>query len=305
MLEQLRQIAVFAKTVEAGSFRGAARQLGLSPSVVSYHVSQLEKQLGVALLYRSTRKLSLTRDGERMMQSAQAMLAAVESGLDSISTEYQPVGELRVSMPAVMALSPLIDRVGDFTRAFPQVGLQMSFTDLRQDVFTEGIDVIIRMGWLEDSNLKARKLAESSRVLVGATSYLASKQKPKKPRDLLDWDWLGLQPVGPDPEFNAAGNRRQRLKFSPRIVVDNAIALFSLCKGGNGIAIVPEFLAKDDIESGLVQVILPDWRVKAAGIYALWPANAPKQGLTHRFVEALSVEPTRGKPRLKLPPNPA
>jgi DNA-binding transcriptional LysR family regulator len=103
MLDQLRPLAVFAKTVETGSFRAAASALELSPSVVSHHIAQLETRLGVALLYRSTRRLALTRVGERLFQSARVMLEAAETGLDSVSRQSrQPVGELRITAPAVL-----------------------------------------------------------------------------------------------------------------------------------------------------------------------------------------------------------
>ena len=115
MLDQLRQIAIFAKTVDHGSFRGAARSLRLSPSVVSHHVTQLEKRLGTPLLYRSTRKLSVTPDGERLLSAAQDMIEAAETGLQDVSNQsHQPSGVLRVTVPAVLTQSRLTNQMAAF-----------------------------------------------------------------------------------------------------------------------------------------------------------------------------------------------
>ncbi|WP_274594863.1 LysR family transcriptional regulator [Parasedimentitalea marina] len=147
MLDQLRQIAIFAKTVDHGSFRAAAKALRLSPSVVSHHITQLEAQLGVALLYRSTRKLSLTRDGERLIGAARKMIDAAETGLHAVSDlAPQPSGELRVTAPAVLAQSTIVRRIAKFSIAYPGVRLALDFSDLRREVIGEGIDVALRMG---------------------------------------------------------------------------------------------------------------------------------------------------------------
>ena len=139
MIEQLRQIAIFAKTVDHGSFRAAARELRLSPSVVSHHISQLEENLGVALLYRSTRKLALTKEGTRLLSAAHQMLEAVDSGLSDISTSAsQPAGELRITAPSVLAQSRLTEAIGDFAKLFPGIKLSLNFTDTRHELIEDG-----------------------------------------------------------------------------------------------------------------------------------------------------------------------
>ncbi len=209
MLDQLRQIAIFAKTVDHGSFRAAARTLRLSPSVVSHHVTQLEQQLGTALIYRTTRKLSLTPDGERLLVSARAMIDAAETGLQMISDQTrEPSGVLRVTAPAVMAQSKLVDQLADFAIAFPKVELSLDFSDVRRELIGDGFDVAIRMGWLKDSSLMARKLFDVQRRLIASPAYLETRAAPERPQDLSDWDWLELAPVWlMKPEFRKAGKR--------------------------------------------------------------------------------------------------
>ncbi|KMN81531.1 LysR family transcriptional regulator, partial [Chromobacterium violaceum] len=120
MIDELRALAVFAKTTETGSFRAAARALGLAPSVVSHHVSQLESRLGVALLYRSTRRLSLTPDGQALYGHAQAMLQAAETGLNELAGRaIEPAGTLRLSLPAFFARGPLTTSLAAFSRCHP------------------------------------------------------------------------------------------------------------------------------------------------------------------------------------------
>ncbi|MCG9554509.1 LysR family transcriptional regulator [Vibrio sp. Isolate31] len=152
MLNQLRQIVIFAKTVEHGSFRKAAKALHLSPSVVSHHIAKLEEQLGVALLYRSTRKISLTSDGETLLVSAHAMIEAAEDFLNVATKQSaQLMGELSVALPAVLQRTDFVNHIGAFAQLHPNVNIRLDFSDLQRDLVKDGIDVAIRMGSLEDA----------------------------------------------------------------------------------------------------------------------------------------------------------
>ena len=298
MLDQLRPMAVFARTVETGSFRAAAKALKLSPSVVSHHVGQLEERLGVALLYRSTRSLSLTPDGEKLFGAARAMLEAAEAGLDAMSGQSSaPTGELRMTAPAVLAAGTLIDDIAAFSQQFPKVQLSLNFTDQRRDLIGDGIDVAIRMGWLEDSALKAKKLQMVKRVLIAAPHYVANRKPPRRPTDLADWDWLQLKQVRHESTFTNTRGASQRLEFTPKLLVDNAVALYRLSRAGLGLAMLPDFLADDDIGQGRMIEVLPAWKLEPLSVYAVWPPNAPRDGLTARFVNFLE---DRVRARMKI-----
>ena len=289
MLDQLRQIAIFAKTVDHGSFRAAAKALRLSPSVVSHHITHLEEQLGVALLYRSTRKLSLTRDGERLIGAARKMMEAADAGLRAVSdTAPQPTGELRITAPAVLAQSATVTRIAEFSIAFPGVHLTLDFSDLRREVIGDGIDVALRMGWLKDSSLKARKLYDVDRCLVASPSYLQKHPEPVTPNDLEDWDWLELSQVKLAAKFQKPGHQKILIRPAPRISVNEAHALYFLARSGAGLAIIPEFLTREDADAGFIQKVLPDWKPTPVGVFAVWPPNAPKEGLTALFVKFLA-----------------
>jgi len=290
MINQLRQMAIFVRTIDHGSFRAAARAMKLSPSVVSHQVSELEKRLGTALIYRSTRTLSLTRDGERLLSSARAMIDAAETGLRSVSDQTrEPSGELRITMPAVLARSRLVEQIAGFLLANRKVQIAVDFSDTRKSLIGDGFDLAIRMGWLKDSALVARKLGSVDRRLVAARSYLLSRPEPTSPEDLTDWDWLELSPVRTTrTKFQKAGHKTVTLKPASRISVNDAHALYQFARAGTGLAFVPDFLAEGDINDGLMEYVLPDWHVEDIGIYAVWPQNAPRLGLTRHLVDHLA-----------------
>ncbi len=291
MIDRLRQLAIFAKAAETGSFRGAAKVLDLSASVVSHHISKLESELGVALLYRTTRKLSLTRDGETLLRSAQEMVAAAERGLDDISAgSLEPAGRLKLTAPAVMAHSALIDRIAAFSEAHPRVDLEVGFSDVRRDIIAEGIDLAVRMGWLKDSSLKAKKVATEERVLLAAPSYLEGRERPEAPGDLEGWQFLYLGGVGRQFAFKNKSGERTMHSATSRIVVDDAMALYRLVRAGAGLGALPVYLAADDLAAGKVVHVLPDWQLSPLGIYAVWPSNTLRDSLTSRFVNYLDQD---------------
>ncbi len=289
MIRNLRALAIFAKTVDHGSFRLAAKHLQLSPSVVSHHISQLEEQLGVALLYRSTRKLSLTREGERLIGAARAMVKAAEDGINTaLDNAAELSGELHVTAPAVLAQSPIADQIALFVKSYPKVRLSIDYSDHSRDVIADGIDVAIRMGWLRDSSLKARKLYDVERILIASRSYLQAMPTPESPKDIEAWDWLDLTPVPLKPIFRSASKQRVVLSPTPRLSANNASALYQLSLRGAGLVALPRYLAESDLSSGVMQIVLPEWQLESIGVYALRPHTQSRLGLAAEFVKTLA-----------------
>ncbi|QEL54487.1 LysR family transcriptional regulator [Chromobacterium paludis] len=291
MIDELRALAVFAKTVETGSFRAAARALRLSPSVVSHHVSQLEGKLGAALLYRSTRKLSLTPDGQALYQHAQAMLQAAESGLNALAGRAaEPAGSLSVTLPAFFARHPLVERLADFAQRHPKVELTLDFSDEKRDLIRDGIDLAIRIGELPDSALKSRRLLDMPRITVAAPSLLAERAAPQTPAALADWPWLGIRMRPNRKTLSLSAGETQTFAFQPRLTVNNIDAACRLAIAGCGLATPPAFLVEDDIAAGRLANVLPEWQVETLGVYAVWPANAARESLTLRLLDHLTRE---------------
>lgn len=289
MIDELRQIAIFAKTVDHGSFRAAAQALRLSPSVVSHHVGLLEERLGTALLYRTTRKLSLTPDGERLLVSARAMIEAAEAGLQDISDQTrQHSGTLRVTIPAIFSKSSLMGEFARFAIEYPQVELSLDFSDARRDLIADGFDVAIRAGEMKDSSLKAQLLLEFRRLLVASPGYLKTRPVPKSPADLADWDWLELAPVwNKKLEFRNGRKRQAAENKTFRISANSAQALLELARAEAGLAVVPEFLVEPYIAAGDLEPVLGDWIIEPINVFAVWPSNAPKDGLIKHLINFL------------------
>ncbi|MFO0616185.1 MAG: LysR family transcriptional regulator [Polyangiaceae bacterium] len=285
-LDHLRAIAVFARTAELGSFRGAASALGLSPSVVSHHVSELEAALGVALLYRTTRSVTLTEAGAALLASARVMIAAAEEGVSAVGDlADSPKGTLRVAAPAAILTDALYEDLAAFARAHPRVAVSLHLSDTQVDVVDEGMDLAIRAGALRDSALLARRLFDFERKLVSSPAYAAERAAPSHPRDLASWDWIGLRSRPPVAEFfSRATDARVELPFRARVTADAAAALVGLARGGAGVAMVPSAMAAHDLEAQRLVEILPAYRLASPPVYAIFPSNAPRSGLAQRFV---------------------
>jgi len=292
MLDQLRQVAILAKTIDHGSFRGAARELELSPSVVSHHISQLEEHLGVALLYRSTRKLALTGEGEQLLSSTQPLLEAVQSIFSELSsTASDPSGELRITAPSVFIQSPLTDQIASFSIKYPGIKLQLDFTDERGDLISGGHDIAIRAGLNKRSSATTKLLFSAPRLLLASTDYIKSRPKISRPEALKDWDWVELLPVRHiKPTFHKSKHKQVTLKPTAHIVANDAAAAYRLARAGAGLAILPGFLAEDDIAAGVVKQVLPTWQLQPIDVFAEWPSNAPRHGLIKLFVSEITCQ---------------
>lgn len=291
MIDRLRQMAIFAKTIDHGSFRGAARELRLSPSVVSHHVAQLEESLGVALIYRSTRKLTLTREGHRLLSAAHKMLEAVEGELVDLSVSASaPSGELRITIPSVLSQSHFIEQIAAFKKTYPRITLFLDFSDTRRSLIDDGFDIAIRMGPKAKNSATSRKLFSVKRKLVASAEYLASRPTPENPQDVVGWDWLALVPAQNVPlEFTGVAGSQTIIKPEARIFANDAQAIYRLANASAGLAIVPDFLVSEDVNSGTLKYVLPGWELQSIDVYATWPANAPKHGLIHLALGALSL----------------
>ena len=289
MIDDLRAIAIFAESIRQGSFRGAAKKLALSPSVVSYHVSELEKRVGTALIYRSTRKLSLTHEGRRLYGHALNMLTSAEQGLSEIFSKGPELrGKLTIAATAALMRSPLNDKIAAFHKLHPKIELNISYSDVRQDLIASGIDLALRAGQMADSSLKTRRIGEIRRRLVCAPAYLGDKTPPTRPQDLEGWDWIRLEMLPGFRTLRKRGRPPVQVRQNGRISVDSAEAMTQLCLQGLGLATPPDYLVEQDLAAGRLIAILPDWSVEPMPLYAVWPDNVAANNNTRALVEHLT-----------------
>jgi DNA-binding transcriptional LysR family regulator len=289
MFDELRAFAIFAKTIEAGSFRGCAKALGLSPSVVSHHIAQLEHKLGLTLLYRSTRKMSLTAEGEQLYEASKKMLEAIELGLDSIlPAAEKPSGTLKVSMPSILVRSGLMEKIAKFCCELPNVKLHLTFTDKIVDLIEERFDIGIRIGTLKDSGLMAKKLFSFGRKLVCSPLFFEKQTKVKKPEDLSTWRWIGIEMLPLSRRFRNSIGKSVIVNYQAKLMCDSVDAAYQLAIAGAGLSSPPDFLVERDIKEGKLVEVLPEWQMEPLSVYAIWPQNLLKNNLASRFRNSLA-----------------
>ena len=276
-MRDLKPYAVFAETVAAGSMSGAARRLGMSPSAVSQTIRALEVQVGITLLHRTTRKLTLTEAGERCYPHCRRLLEAASAAADSLAhARDAPTGELRVAAPigfaayVAPALAPVLARA-------PGLRLLLLLDDALIDLVDARIDIAIRVGRLTDSNRIARKLCEFEMILCVAPAYAARHGVAQSTHDLLNHHWLALArdtleaPKGDAAsatnglpslrlDLHGATGERQRMHVGVRIASNNVLALQQMCEQGLGIAALPHADVLPSLARGTLVRLLPQWR---------------------------------------------
>ncbi len=291
MIDHLKQMAIFAKVQEKGSFKAAAQDLGLSPSRISETVSDLEQHLGVTLFYRTTRKITLTNEGNIFYARVVDMLRSAEAGFDELSAlSENPAGVLRISLPAFMATGPLSTAIANFARQYPNVSLSVTYTDRSVGLVEDGLDLNIRVGWLDDSSMMSRKLATGTRLLVAGAEYASVRDMPQRPSDLKSWDWIHYRQRADATEFISPTGQTEKVTIKAQLEIDSIDALNHFVHQNLGVTILPSYLALAGVASGKLVQLLPDWKLRPLGIYAVWPDRWRRESLTLLLVRFLSEQ---------------
>ena len=294
MIDKLRSMAIFATVVDQGSFRAAAKELGLAPSRISQTVSDLEKDLGTTLLYRSTRQMSLTNEGDILYAKVQEMLQAAETGLDAINLiSNEPKGELRVTAPAFVTQTELMDSFSEFAKQYPGITLKFNFSDHSRDLIKDGFDVAIRAGTMPDSELMSRNIGQSERIMVASPEYVASKKRPTNPKDLEHWDWLHFSMRPDKMTLVSTSGEAASFNCKHRIEVDSAYALYEFAIRGLGLTPLPENLVKRGFQLGELVRVMPEWSIPPLEFHTVWPDNSRRESLTLTFVRFLADRSTK------------
>lgn len=272
-MQDISAIPVFVAIIENGSFSKAAEQLGITKSAVSKRITALEANLGVKLLYRSTRKLSLTEAGERYFQYAQEALHAAQQAKNAV-TELQGIakGTLRVSAPMSFGRLHLAPVIPVFLKQYPQVNMQLDMNDTWSDVIAEGFDIAIRGGQLSDSSLVARKLAPIRSILCASPDYLQKYGTPKLPQELIKHNCILYSYHTVVNEWQFINNdEMETVRVKGNYQVNNSEALKESLIQGLGIGRLPTFVAGTDLKTGKLQPILNEYLMPEKAIYAVFP----------------------------------
>ena len=282
---------MFVRVIEAGGFTEAARRAGVSKSAVSKQISALEQRLGARLLNRTTRRVSPTEIGLAYFDRAVRVLADAEEA-DAIAAALQgsPRGELRVSAPQSFGTLVIAPAVADFIAEHPEVRVHMTLDDRYVELISEGFDLAIRIGALEDSTLRARRIAETKLQLVASPDYLKRKGAPRGVDDLAEHDLLHYSYLASGRSWRliGPGGVERQVRASGPLTVNNGSALITAVERGLGIALSPDFICRESLNAKRITQILPDATPEPLGIWAVTPPGRFMQPKVSAFIEFLS-----------------
>lgn len=280
-MDSLSGFTVFVQVAETRSFVAAGRLLGVSASAVGKSVARLEQKLNVRLFHRSTRSITLTAEGTLFLERSRRILAEIEAAeLELSQATAAPRGRLRVSLPLVSAL--VLPVLGEFMRQYPQIELDLDFTDRMVDVIEEGFDAVVRTGDPADSRLSARRLGSFQMLLVASPEYLERRGIPKRPADLTGHSCLhyrypntGKLEVWP----LRRGSQEPDLQLPTSMICNNIETRVCFALQGLGIACLPDFAIRQALADGHLRTLLGKHVQRTGTFRVLWPASrhpAPK-----------------------------
>jgi len=263
-MADLNSLVVFAKVAEAGSFSEAARRLKLPVSTVSRRIAELEDQLGVRLLERSTRNLRLTELGAEVLEYAARSAELSETVESVVSNRLSAVsGSVRLSAPPSISDTLLTPLVTAFQASYPNVRVQILVTDRFVDHIAEGIDLAFRLGELSDSSLVARRILTYRHQLLASPAYLRGREQPEKPQDLLNHRLLAFLHWKPEARWSfvhRSGEGQETLTFQPFLAMNDYAGLAPALLDGVGIGELPPVVRPELVRKGQLVEIMPDWR---------------------------------------------
>ncbi|CAH1688138.1 LysR family transcriptional regulator [Hyphomicrobiales bacterium] len=297
-MERLDCDRMFVAVLDAGSFAAAARRLGTSSGHASKLISKLEADLGVQLLKRTTRALSPTEVGQAYYERVKTLLDEFDALDASVrNASGAPAGRLRLTAPMSFGATQLVPALLDFARAFPEIQLDVSFSDRVVNLVDEGFDAAIRIGKPGDSSLIARRLCDVRVVLVASQSYLAARGTPRHPDDLITQECI-IDANFRDPfnwPFRRGDGTELLVPVTGRLRFSNGEACLAAAEAGFGIAYVPSFIAGPSLRAGRVQALMPDMEMQPHGLFALYPPGRHLALKVRALVDYL-VTCFRGKP---------
>lgn len=289
-MARLDGMEIFAEVVESQGFSAAARQLGLSKSSVSKQVGRLEDRLGVRLLNRTTRRLSLTEAGATFYAACRRVLDEAEGAERAVSSlSAAPRGLLKLNAPMSFGFLHLSGAIPAFHAQFPQITLEAVMNDRFVDLVEEGYDVALRIGDLRDSSLVARRIAPCRAVLCASPAYLDRRGRPARPEQLAGHDCLLYANTANPREWtlNGAGGRAAVAVAGP-LIANNGDLLCAAALDGMGITKLPTFIVGPCLRDGRLEVVLPDFPVPEQGIHAVYPHSRNLSLKVRVFVDFLT-----------------
>ena len=303
-MPDLSSLVIFARVVEANSFSEAARRLKIPVSTVSRRVAELEDELGVRLLERSTRSLRLTDVGSRVLQFAQRGVELTEA-VNNIASDHSSrvSGTLRLAAPPSISDSLLAPLVGSFQESYPDVRVQIMITERIVDHIEEGMDLLFRVGALRDSTLVARKILTYRHQLLASPAYLKSHKRPTKPEDLLGHRLIAFSRWQPENRWHfvhANGRETTKLRFEPYLAINDYAGIAPVLLAGVGIGELPPLVRPELVQQGQLVEVMHNWRLRTFDLWLLHVGNRHLPRAVHLFKEFAAKTVPKMFPKLPV-----
>ncbi len=294
-MQDLNDFAWFVRVVDNGGFAAAGRALDIPKSKLSRRIAQLEEQLGVRLIYRTTRQFTVTEVGQTFYQHCKAMLIEAEAAQEAIAMlQAEPRGVVRLACPVTLLhvhVGPMLAR---FMMRFPGVQIQLEATNRRVDLVAEGVDVAIRVRPrpFDDSDLVMRVLADRGHCLVASPTLVAALGKPQTPDELSRWPGLSLSAGKHIHKWQLSGpdKAKAEVHFTPRLITNDMLALREAAVAGVGVVQLPVLMAREQLAAGTLLRVLDEWEPKREVIHAVFPSRRGLLPAVRALVDFLSDE---------------
>jgi DNA-binding transcriptional LysR family regulator len=289
-MDKLNAMAIFVRVIERGSFSAVARELQTTQPTISKVLRALETELGGKLISRSTRKLSLTDEGQRYYGHCRQILAAVDAAEHSFQSGKEAVaGPLRIGSSVSFGRLHIASRLAGFLERYPQVNIDLQLNDQNQDLVSEGLDVTLRIGELRDSGLIARQISTTHRVTLASPAYLARHPAPQTPQDLAQHNCLLFNLLSSQNQWvYEKDGARHSVKIMGNAQSNNSEAVREMVLAGLGIALSPLWLFFDDLTAGRVVAVLQDYTPQSLPIHAVSAPNRRQSARVKAFIDYMA-----------------
>jgi DNA-binding transcriptional LysR family regulator len=289
-MDQINSMKAFVAVAETGHFALASERLGLSKAMASKLVADLESQLGLRLLNRTTRRVGLTEQGATYLERCRDILAAIDEAHAEITSQgAEPAGRLRVTAPVSFGASHIAPQLSAFLERHPRVEAELVLNDRMVDIVEEGFDLAIRIGRLADSSLIARRIGVTRFLVCASPAYLAAHGRPKVPADLSRHQCLLYSYASSGAAWTFSGpNGTETARVSGRVLSNNGEALCRMAVAGFGVTGAPDFMAEPYLKTGALEQLLIDYPSEPAGIYAIHSSRRHVPPKVRAFIDQLA-----------------
>jgi DNA-binding transcriptional LysR family regulator len=290
-LGNLRRLAYFVSVVETGSFTAAAERLGITKAVVSQQVARLENEFRTSLLVRTTRRVQATETGQTFYLRCALILREAEDAFDELAeASTEPSGMLRLTAPLDYGVGVVVPAIAAFTQSYPGCKVDAILSDQTLDIMSGNIELAIRVGWLAETGLQARKIGTFRQLLVASPTMGPQVARLKRPGDIASLSFVANTALRDHLRWNFSRNEidRQVVNVQASIFLDATLAVREAVCNGAGLSVLPDYAVADDLVAGRLIQVLPQWHLPSGGIHAVFPAARFRPAKVRAFVDLLA-----------------